>query len=184
MSAHHYQQLIDIFNQCFSDSYQTRLVKGDNEPIYLPKSEEIPYHQIIFAHGFYASALHEISHWCIAGDACRQQVDYGYWYCPDGRDQVTQEQFERVEIKPQALDWLFCQAANYPFNVSCDNLDGVFEPDRYQFRNKVREQVLAYLRDKNIPPRAQLFINALHLFYNTPELTPEQFPYQENPLVN
>ena len=149
MSAHHYQQLIDIFNQCFSDSYQTRLVKGDNEPIYLPKSEEIPYHQIIFAHGFYASALHEISHWCIAGDARRQQVDYGYWYCPDGRDQVTQEQFERVEIKPQALDWLFCQAANYPFNVSCDNLDGDFEPDRYQFRNKVREQVLAYLMNKD-----------------------------------
>ncbi|MDM3587813.1 elongation factor P hydroxylase, partial [Proteus mirabilis] len=58
MSAHHYQQLIDIFNHCFSDSYQTRLVKGDNEPIYLPKSEEIPYHQIIFGHGFYASALH------------------------------------------------------------------------------------------------------------------------------
>lgn len=164
--------------------FKTRLVKGDDEPIYLPANEEIPYHQIIFAHGFYASALHEISHWCIAGEARRQQVDYGYWYCPDGRDETTQGQFEKVEIKPQALDWLFCQAAGYPFNVSCDNLEGNFEPDRYAFRNKVREQVLAYLRDKNTPLRAQLFINALHLFYNTPELTEEMFPYQENPLVN
>ncbi|PPS58814.1 hypothetical protein CRX72_23640 [Pantoea sp. BRM17] len=65
------------------------LIKGDDEPIYLPADAESPWHRVVFAHGFYASALHEISHWCIAGDARRQQVDFGYWYCPDGRDAQT-----------------------------------------------------------------------------------------------
>ncbi len=40
---------------------------------------------------FFASALHEISHWCVAGKARREQVDFGYWYCPDGRDAMTQK---------------------------------------------------------------------------------------------
>ncbi|WP_016606636.1 elongation factor P hydroxylase, partial [Yersinia pestis] len=108
---HHYQQLIDIFNTCFSGEYNTHLVKGDDEPIYLPADEESPHHRVIFAHGYYASAMHEISHWCIAGEERCKQVDFGYWYCPDGRDALTQSQFEAVEIKPQALEWMFCVAA-------------------------------------------------------------------------
>ncbi|MEA7548766.1 elongation factor P hydroxylase, partial [Salmonella enterica subsp. enterica serovar Anatum] len=43
---------------------------------------------------------YEISHWCIAGKARRELVDFGYWYCPDGRDAQTQSQFEDVEVKP------------------------------------------------------------------------------------
>ncbi|CAI6180986.1 hypothetical protein DJICPGNB_10595 [Escherichia coli] len=65
----------------------------------------------------------------IAGKRARAGY-FGYWYCPDGRDAQTQSQFEDVEVKPQAFDWLFCVAAGYPFNVSCDNLEGDFEPDR------------------------------------------------------
>lgn len=124
-STHYYEQLIEIFNSCFADEFNTRLIKGDDEPIYLPADAEVPYNRIVFAHGFYASAIHEISHWCIAGKARREQIDFGYWYCPDGRDAQTQSQFEDVEVKPQALDWLFCVAAGYPFNVSCDNLEGI-----------------------------------------------------------
>lgn len=104
-STHHYEQLIEIFNSCFADDFNTRLIKGDDEPIYLPADAEVPYNRIVFAHGFYASAIHEISHWCIAGKARRELVDFGYWYCPDGRDAQTQSQFEDVEVKPQALDW-------------------------------------------------------------------------------
>lgn len=111
-STHHYEQLIEIFNSCFADDFNTRLIKGDDEPIYLPADAEVPYNRIVFAHGFYASAIHEISHWCIAGKARRELVDFGYWYCPDGRDAQTQSQFEDVEVKPQALDWLFCVAAD------------------------------------------------------------------------
>ncbi|MGQ7034938.1 elongation factor P hydroxylase, partial [Escherichia coli] len=74
-STHHYEQLIEIFNSCFADEFNTRLIKGDDEPIYLPADAEVPYNRIVFAHGFYASAIHEISHWCIAGKARRELVD-------------------------------------------------------------------------------------------------------------
>lgn len=178
-TAHHYQQLIDIFESCFFDEFNTRLIKGDDEPIYLPADAQTTYHQIVFAHGFYASALHEISHWCIAGKARREQVDFGYWYCPDGRDAQTQCQFEDVEIKPQALDWLFCEAAGFPFNVSCDNLEGDIEPDRIAFQRRVHAQVMTWLAE-GIPARPARFIAALQQYYQTPPLTADRFPWPED----
>ncbi|CDH05824.1 conserved hypothetical protein [Xenorhabdus bovienii str. oregonense] len=183
MTAHHYQQLIEIFDNCFSDDCNTRLIKGDDEPIYLPVDDQVGYNRVVFAHGFYASGLHEISHWCIAGKERRKRVDFGYWYCPDGRDAQTQFEFEQVEIKPQALEWLFCMAAGFPFNVSCDNLEGDCEPDRFAFQRKVHTQVIAYL-ENGIPTRAARFIQGLHSFYNTPSLTAEHFPCPEDPFAN
>ncbi|XBS68661.1 elongation factor P hydroxylase [Acerihabitans sp. KWT182] len=180
--THHYQQLIEIFDLCFADSLNTHLIKGDEEPVYLPADDQVPYHRIVFAHGYYASALHEIAHWCIAGTARRLQVDFGYWYCPDGRDAPTQRQFEQVEIKPQALEWLFCVAADFPFNVSCDNLSGDCEPDRIAFQSRVHEQVMDYL-SRGIPQRAGRFIEALRSFYQTVPLTPAQFRHPAEALV-
>ncbi len=171
---HHYSQLITIFNHCFGN-YNTRLVKGDSEPLYLPADTTIPYHRIIFAHGFYASALHEIAHWCIAGHARRLLIDFGYWYHPDGRDAASQRQFEMAEIKPQALEWLFCMAAGFPFSVSCDNLNGNCEPDRVAFLKQVRGQVLLYLK-QGLAVRPACFIRELQLFYNTSTLTAADFP--------
>lgn len=176
--SHHYQQLIDIFDECFSQEFNTRLIKGDDEPIYLPADEQEDFNRILFAHGYYASALHEISHWCVAGEARRKLVDFGYWYCPDGRDEQTQSEFEKVEVKPQAYEWLFCVAAGFPFNVSCDNLSGDFEPDRVMFQRYVRKEVLKML-EHGIPPRPARFILALQSFYNTANLTPEHFPYPQ-----
>ncbi|WP_175613466.1 elongation factor P hydroxylase, partial [Cronobacter sakazakii] len=169
MREHHYQDLITIFDGCFAGDFNTRLIKGDDEPIYLPADADAPYHRVVFAHGFYASALHEISHWCIAGKARRELVDFGYWYCPDGRDAQTQSQFEDVEVKPQALEWLFCVAAGFPFNVSCDNLNGDFDPDRIAFQRRVHAQVMQYLTN-GIPERPARFIAALQDFYQTPPL--------------
>jgi elongation factor P hydroxylase len=181
---HRYQDLIALFNDEFEQDYRTRLVKGEDEPIYLPADDITPYHQIVFAHGFYASALHEISHWCIAGERRRQLVDYGYWYCPDGRSADKQAEFEQVEIKPQALDWLFCSAADYPFNVSCDNLDGDFQPDRIAFQRKVHAQVLSYL-ESSPPTRAVRFMARLQDFYGTPLRSAEYFrsPECDSPLT-
>lgn len=34
-NTHHYEQLIEIFNGCFADEFNTRLIKGDDEPIHL-----------------------------------------------------------------------------------------------------------------------------------------------------
>lgn len=165
---HRYQDLISLFDSGIGAQFNTRLIKGGDEPLYLPAGENCPYHQIIFARGYYASALHEIAHWCIAGQARRLLEDFGYWYLPDGRNEKQQTAFEQVEIKPQALEWAFCVAAKKRFNVSADNLNGA-GADTMAFTVAVYQQVLSYL-ELGFPPRAQLFIDALAKFYqvNTP----------------
>src|SRR4051812_38971252 len=113
--AKNYSDLINLFNSLFADSEQTILVAGEAEPIYLPKSFGQASHQIVFANYFFSSALHEIAHWCIAGKERRQLPDYGYWYQPDGRNISEQIHFETVEVKPQALEWIFSVAAGSLF---------------------------------------------------------------------
>ncbi|MCB1663177.1 MAG: elongation factor P hydroxylase [Pseudomonadales bacterium] len=160
---HRYSDLIRLFNNLFRDTYNTVLVKGGGEPLYLPAGSDAPYHQIIFAHGYFSSALHEISHWCIAGEQRRAQLDYGYWYLPDGRSESQQMQFEQVEIKPQALEWIFSVAAKHRFHMSIDNLGGEAF-NRPLFANNLSKQVLNYLK-VGMPGRAQTFALALTDFY-------------------
>lgn len=163
---HQASDLITIFNDTFALSHNTRLVKGDDEPIYLPANAQTPYHQVVFAHGFYASALHEIAHWLVAGEARRQLEDYGYWYCPDGRSKEQQLAFEDVEVKPQAIEWALSLAAGFTFNVSADNLGG--EPTcRYRFQQRVYEQ-LCTLIESGFNVRTQSLLKALSDFYATP----------------
>ncbi len=159
--------LIQIFNTLFSHEENTRLIAGDDEPIYLPADAQTPYHQVIFAHGFYESALHEISHWCIAGHQRRQLVDFGYWYQPDGRTVEQQRAFEQVEVKPQALEWILSVACGRRFRVSTDNLDGdreAVEQGLRAFRLAVGQQVSEYL-SAGLPPRAEQLKQALLNFY-------------------
>ena len=172
--------LIKLFNDTFSDAYATKLVLGGDEPVYLPAGRLCAalnsankalceYHQIVFAHGYFSSALHEVAHWCVAGEARRQLEDYGYWYCPDGRNEKQQREFEQVEVKPQALEWAMTIAANRRFQVSTDNLNGV-EPDRHGFTRRVKAQLVTYLQT-GFPKRAQMFIDALRAEFNGPILT-------------
>lgn len=158
--------LIRLFNATFSDSHNTMLVCGDDEPVYLPADTEHPQHRIVFAHGFFASALHEIAHWCIAGKRRRQQVDYGYWYKPDGRNTDEQRQFEKVEAKPQAIEKVFSMACGKPFEVSIDNLSGV-AVDRAAFEARVNAAFDHYSRT-GFPSRAMRFIAVLRNHYSTP----------------
>lgn len=163
MSERSYQPLIMLFERCFLASEQTRLVAGNNEPFYRPAAEGERYHQVVFAHGFYASALHEVSHWCVAGRVRRQIFDYGYWYEPDGRNAEQQQAFEQVECKPQALEWLFSLCAGVRFQVSVDNLGGI-EVDRAAFTQAVKDQLIHYYRN-GLPERAKIFAQALSEYY-------------------
>ncbi len=45
---HHYEQLIEIFKSRFADEFNTRLIKGDDKPIYLPADAEVPYNRICY----------------------------------------------------------------------------------------------------------------------------------------
>ena len=164
--VHHYRDLITIFADCFASDYNTRLVKGDDEPIYLPADESRNYHALYFAHGFFSSALHECSHWLIAGEERRKLVDFGYWYMPDGRNAEQQAVFERVEVKPQALEWILSVAAGHRFRISADNLNGA-ESDTAAFKEAVHNQVKTYIT-QGLTARVLRFRNALCEFYHQP----------------
>ncbi|MDN6180765.1 MAG: elongation factor P hydroxylase [Halomonas subglaciescola] len=156
--------IVALFDGVFAQTYQTRLIRGGDEPLYQPADSDTPYHRVIFARGFYASALHEISHWCIAGEARRRREDYGYWYLPDGRNADQQRAFEKAELAPQALESLFTAASGREFNVSVDNLDGDAEVDRTAFAAKVQARAQRYL-EEGLPARAAAFRQALCCYY-------------------
>ena len=162
---HDCHDLIDIFKQCFFDEYNTLLVKGTDEPLYLPVDNEREHNMLIFAHGFFASALHETAHWLIAGANRRKQVDFGYWYIPDGRTAPEQKLFQSVEIKPQAMEWILSQAAGSRFRVSIDNLNGS-ESETLAFKIAVYEQVKKYC-EEGLSARSDMFRRALCCFYHT-----------------
>lgn len=160
---HKAQDLVKVFNHLFMNSFSTVLEGGGEEPIYLPATGLQECHRIIFTRDYYASALHEISHWCIAGELRRQQIDYGYWYEPDGRSIEQQRDFEKVEVEPQALEWLFSAAAGVKFRVSADNLNGD-DIDTSGFTESVKQQVATYIAN-GLTGRAALFCQSLVTFY-------------------
>ncbi|MFI4963359.1 MAG: elongation factor P hydroxylase [Legionellales bacterium] len=175
---HQCQDLITIFNQCFSSDYNTQLVKGEDEPIYLPADIKRTYNALIFAHGFFSSALHECSHWLIAGEQRRTLIDFGYWYAPDGRTEEQQEQFQKMEVKPQALEWILSKASGHRFRLSIDNLNGA-ESDTEAFKHSVHRQVLQYCSE-GLSKRAQRFRLALCSFYGSAlELQIQDFTLEE-----
>lgn len=170
-----YADLITLFEQTFFAEYNTKLVLGGSEPIYLPANksdigiEAQPYAQVVFANGYFTSALHEIAHWCLAGIPRLVEVDYGYWYCPDGRTAEQQAKFQQAEVKPQAIEMAFSLACGIKFNVSCDNLSGDEfgrQPDHVAFEQDVTKQFSKFLAE-GFPARASLFIEALSQFYQS-----------------
>lgn len=155
--------MIELFDHTFYERCNTRLVKGTDEPIYIPANEHVKHHQVVFAHGYFSSALHEIAHWCIAGVERRLLPDYGYWYAPDGRDDEQQRQFQRVEVLPQAIEWGFCLACGVEFTISSDNLTGN-KADELAFKSLVADK-LSQLMNDGYPQRAQEFIQVLKQEY-------------------
>ena len=151
--------LILHFNHWFSHLNVT-LVRGDFEPEYFPATETEAA-RIQFAHGFFNSALHEISHWSIAGEQRRLLPDLGYWYAPDGRTAEQQALFEQVEIKPQAIEWLFSKAFGRKFRVSLDNLTGD-GGNGATFKDHVYAQVQQYFTgEAKLPRDAAHFIDCI-----------------------
>jgi hypothetical protein len=124
----------------------------------------------------------ETSHWCIAGAERRLLVDFGYWYEPDGRSAQKQREFEQVEIKPQAIEWILTKACGLKFNISTDNLSGkpeVVAAGRELFAINVVKQVNKYL-EKGLPERAGVLKQALLDYYQIrKKLDCDQFQLNE-----
>ncbi|MCB1043055.1 MAG: elongation factor P hydroxylase [Acidobacteria bacterium] len=151
--------LISVFDGLFERRYRTVLRAGGDEPFYRAATQLSDRHVIFFRADTFSSALHEVAHWCIAGARRRQIDDYGYWYQPDGRTTKQQRVFEAVEVKPQALEWLFADACGHPFVLSADNLSGSIGCSP-EFELAVRTQVARYRAD-GMPARAKLFAKEL-----------------------
>lgn len=149
--------LVDVFNATFFDSEATLLCGGAVEPFYQSGAPSI----IHFREDFARSALHEVAHWCVAGLSRRALDDYGYWYAPDGRNAAQQAAFYRVEVRPQAIESIFCRRLGIPFNVSVDNLSvAPSDPAIAKFMASVETESVRLL-GKGLPRRAALFRNAL-----------------------
>lgn len=154
------EQLISVFEKVFYNAYKTRLVRGGDEPIYLPASVTGTDNQVVFARGFFSSGLHETAHWCVAGAKRRLLEDFGYWYVPDGRNALQQRAFEQVEVRPQAYEQCFTWAVGRPFNISADNLTG--KPGATDaFELNVHRLTLKLLFADALTGRAQQFFDAL-----------------------
>ncbi len=160
------ERLISVFNSTFYASDNTLLVLGADEPIYLPADKDHDHHRVIFAHGFFSSALHEISHWLVAGKGRRHLEDYGYWYKPDGRSAAEQQEFEKVEVKPQAIEWILSVAAGHRFNFSADNLTGEAGVSA-AFKQRVLQQAVSYLNEQR-PANLSRLLAELSKSFNRP----------------
>ncbi len=165
--------LLNCLNPWLETAWNTRLVAGAGEPFYAPANAESECHKILFAHGYFNSALHELAHWCLAGEKRRQLEDYGYWYCPDGRNAEQQAAFEQVEVKPQAIEWWLTRACDRPFRTSLDNLSGEATDSR-PFRTCVQQQALTYA-DNGLPPRAAHAVNLLATRFRLNRPTRDEF---------
>lgn len=146
-------RICTLFDRTFFEDFNTRLVAGAGEPLYEPGPPAIIYSR----HDYAASALHEVAHWCIASATRRLKTDYGYWYLGD-RGVDEQRNFEQVEARPQALEWIFSEAAGVPFRVSADNFDDA-TTDMDALRARVRAEVPPLLA--SLPRRAHRFLGAL-----------------------
>jgi elongation factor P hydroxylase len=159
-------RVVDVFDRLFCDQFNTRLQGGAAEPIYIPAGdladgyEICDYHRLYFREDYFSSALHESAHWCIAGSERRLQVDFGYWYNPDGRSQQQQRVFERAETKPQALEWMFSLACGQKFSISADNLASDLGASE-DFIHAVVQQAQDWCCGSPMPPRGDQFLQAL-----------------------
>ncbi|MDM3872626.1 elongation factor P hydroxylase [Porticoccus sp. W117] len=171
------QWLEQLFNQLFLGTMSTRLIGGAEEPLYLPADDTCPYHRLYYREDYLSSALHEIAHWCIAGNERRLQVDFGYWYNPDGRTAQQQQQFEQVEVKPQAVEWHLSVAAGQRFHLSADNLHGEAGASD-SFADAVCQQAQQYCA-KGLPQRAQTLVEALQQHLGTPLCEPQRYSREQ-----
>ena len=164
--------VIAVFDKLFAKEFNTRLLGGATEPVYIPAGHSYDsggsidsanicdYHRLYFRQDYFSSALHESAHWCIAGAERRLKLDFGYWYNPDGRSQQQQAVFERAETQPQSLEWMFSVACGQRFRISADNLASDLGASE-EFVQAVIDQANNWCGETAMPPRAEQFLNAL-----------------------
>jgi len=152
------QDLLEQLNSKILNQFNTTIIGGFEEPFYLAfrGTEQA---QIQFSHDYIRSALHELAHWCVAGEQRRKLDDYGYWYAADGRDQQQQNEFFKLEIKPQAIEWAFSIICGIKFEASVDNLNNSVQGVE-EFKANLTTQLLSFC-ETGFTKRAAEILNIL-----------------------
>lgn len=163
-------RICTIFEQEFGLATNTKLLGGADEPVYLPADGEHGCNRLFYREDYLSSALHEIAHWCIAGEARRKLEDFGYWYNPDGRTVEQQRIFEAAEVKPQALEWMFSVACGQSFRLSVDNLEGDSSVNHH-FAAAVVDQARLWSEKGGLHSRGDQFLSRLALSFKVAEVT-------------
>ena len=149
--------LIRLFNETFKESHFTELEGGAIEPYYQPGTPN----RVVFRSDYIRSALHEVAHWSLAGANRRTVADYGYWYTPSERGPASQRAFFLVEARPQAIEWLFCDAWQLSFFPSLDNFSPELKgSDLSRFKKRIVIWRHRYMQ-QGLPKRAALFLSVL-----------------------
>ena len=106
--------LINLFENLFPSIV---IIGGADEPYYeAPKVDAKA--KIFFKENYPRSLLHEMAHYCLAGQKRRKLDDYGYWYTECGRTSEEQELFQLVEARPQGLEKSMCEAIGIHFHLA------------------------------------------------------------------
>ncbi|MBF0659521.1 elongation factor P hydroxylase [Psychrobacter sp. NG25] len=139
------------------------IIGGVDEPYYeAPKANTNA--KIFFKENYPRSLLHEIAHYCLAGQKRRKLDDYGYWYTECGRTSEEQELFQLVEARPQGLEKAMCEAIGIHFSPSFDDFSGRPISEVFLKNLEVNYQEMI----TNPPPTARIALEALmHTDFST-----------------
>lgn len=107
-----------------SEAFPDLIIQGDAEEPFYEAATEDTKAILYFRSNYPRSLLHELSHYCLAGDRRRKLDDFGYWYFPCGRNEEEQLLFEKVEARPQGLEKAMCEALGIKFSPSLDDFSG------------------------------------------------------------
>ncbi|MHC5224893.1 elongation factor P hydroxylase [Ignatzschineria sp. LJL83] len=135
--------LIDVLSGILPD---LTIQGGAEEPFY-ESAKEGQKAILYFRDNYPRSLLHELSHFCLAGDRRRKLDDFGYWYFPCGRTAEEQLLFEEVEARPQGLEKVMCEVIGIKFSPSLDDFSG--NPPSNSFITNLEK---AYQEMSHTPP--------------------------------
>lgn len=133
------------------------IIQGGAEEPFYEAAKDGQKAILYFRDNYPRSLLHELSHFCLAGNRRRQLDDFGYWYFPCGRTTEEQIQFEKVEARPQGLEKAMCEAIGLKFSPSLDDFSG--RPPATEFLENLEAVYQEMLH--NPPPTAKKVLDAL-----------------------
>lgn len=152
------ERLITLFSDVFPDL----IIKGGADEPFYEAAKDGNKAILYFRSNYPRSLLHELSHYCLAGDERRKIDDFGYWYYPCGRTAEQQSLFEGVESRPQGLEKAMCKIIGLSFIPSLDDFSG--RPSSDLFLKHLDEHYQEMLSSP--PPTAKKALEALKKCFN------------------